>query len=162
MAIGFAQAKVQSQQAFFEGTAYATLNGSPRGRDTINARINEGEAVIPTATNAKYKSSILGIYGQTVPASLLNSVTEAYQNGSLDMSKIQGAKLVGFSNAEKNSIGLVVNSGSRMNEKRIVQAVERVVDAVLSKREVNITERGIEYVATKRMKKRVLNSNKFK
>jgi hypothetical protein len=39
---------------FFEGTDYLTRNGAPAGRDTIPAMLNEGEAIIPTADNAKY------------------------------------------------------------------------------------------------------------
>jgi len=44
----------QRPPGFFEGTDYLTRNGAPSGKDTIPAMLNEGEAVIPTADNAKY------------------------------------------------------------------------------------------------------------
>jgi len=55
-AIGAAQiAIIASQQnPYFEGTAFVERGSNPRGRDTIPARLNEGEAVIPTDANAKY------------------------------------------------------------------------------------------------------------
>jgi len=43
-----------AENPYFEGTAFVERGKNPRGRDTIPARLNEGEAVIPTDANAKY------------------------------------------------------------------------------------------------------------
>lgn len=54
---GFAQAQ-QTLSAepprYFEGTDFVKLGGNKRGKDTIPAMLNEGEAVIPTDANAQY------------------------------------------------------------------------------------------------------------
>jgi tape measure domain-containing protein len=55
--LGAAQlAVIQSQKIpkFKKGTDYVSLNGNPRGEDTIPALLNEGEAIIRTEENAKY------------------------------------------------------------------------------------------------------------
>lgn len=69
---GFVQARQTAQQAFYEGSLYVDDPRAPQGRDTINARLNRGEAVIPTDTNARYKKAIHGIYHERVPAQLAN------------------------------------------------------------------------------------------
>ena len=80
----------QRPTGFFEGTDYLTRNGAPSGKDTIPAMLNEGEAVIPTADNAKYpglaKSWINGdldnyIYRNWVAPAL--SEAEAKKNESM-------------------------------------------------------------------------------
>jgi len=38
--------------AFAEGTEYVKLNGAPKGRDTVLARLDEGERVVPKKQNA--------------------------------------------------------------------------------------------------------------
>lgn len=55
--LGAAQlAVIQSQKIpkFKKGTDYVSLNGNPKGEDTIPALLNEGEAIIRTEENAKY------------------------------------------------------------------------------------------------------------
>jgi chromosome segregation ATPase len=37
--------------AFYEGTDFVKLNGAPKGRDTVIARVNEGERIVPTDLN---------------------------------------------------------------------------------------------------------------
>lgn len=55
-ALGAAQIGIiaAQQNPYFEGTAFVERGKNPRGRDTIPARLNEGEAVIPTDANLKY------------------------------------------------------------------------------------------------------------
>jgi hypothetical protein len=79
---GFLKAKQASEQAFFDGTLYAKRGkGEKAGRDTIKARLNEGEAVIPTATNREYHPAVSAIYNGTVPADALNAFVTDYQTG---------------------------------------------------------------------------------
>ena len=81
MVAGFAAARSASEQAFFDGTTYVTRKANePVGRDTIKARLHEGEAVIPTATNAAYKESVRAIYNKSVPAPALNAFVRNYKN----------------------------------------------------------------------------------
>lgn len=73
LAFGFIAARQQSEQAFFEGTEYVKRGkGEPVGRDTVKARLNEGEAVIPTETNKQYRAAVSAIYNKTIPAKELN------------------------------------------------------------------------------------------
>ena len=81
MVAGFAAARTASEQAFFDGTPYVTRKANePVGRDTVKARLHEGEAVIPTATNAAYKDSVRAIYNKSVPAPALNAFVRNYKN----------------------------------------------------------------------------------
>jgi len=79
---GFLKAKQASEQAFFEGTTNVRrAAGEPVGRDTVRARLNEGEAVIPTATNKAYSPAVKAIYHGTIPAEALNAFVTDYQSG---------------------------------------------------------------------------------
>jgi len=80
---GFLKAKQTAQQAFYEGTMYAErAPHEPRGRDTINARLNEGEAVIPTDTTREYNKSLDAIYHGKIPAKVLNGMVGDYLSGA--------------------------------------------------------------------------------
>jgi len=82
---GFLKAKQASEQAFFDGTLYAKRGkGEPSGRDTIKARLNEGEAVIPTATNRAYHPAVKAIYENAIPADTLNAFVKDYQTGRIN------------------------------------------------------------------------------
>lgn len=65
--------------AFFDGTTYLTGN-APQGRDKHLIRANEGEAIIPTQTNAEYHPAVKAIYHKTIPASVLNDFVGSYPN----------------------------------------------------------------------------------
>lgn len=98
---GFLKAKQASEQAFFDGTLYAKRGkGEKAGRDTIKARINEGEAVIPTATNKAYHPAIEAIYNRAIPAQAINAFVENYGQSISDADKLRqqnaGATLASF------------------------------------------------------------------
>jgi DNA-binding Lrp family transcriptional regulator len=122
---------------FFEGTDYLTRNGAPAGKDTIPAMLNEGEAVIPTADNAKYpglaKSWINGdldnyIYRNWVAPAL--SEAEAKKNESMadNLAKSIAMNIKGGfddyrlyrTNRQGNSLlaQIADNTRPRMNKKR--------------------------------------------
>ena len=102
--VGFVSAKQASSQAFFEGTLYAERAPSePRGRDTINARINEGEAIIPTATNAQYSKAVAAIYNKSVPAAAMNNFVTNYSKLGADSYLRDAAK---FNAAEYRLVGM--------------------------------------------------------
>jgi len=50
------KAKIKAMKGYAEGTEYVERGNSPRGKDTIHARLNEGERVISTEDNKKLGS----------------------------------------------------------------------------------------------------------
>lgn len=73
LAIGFAQARAQAQQAFAGGTDFVTrAKGEPSGTDTVNAKLDEGEAVIQKDMNKKYHPAVKAIRRGKIDAKLLN------------------------------------------------------------------------------------------
>jgi hypothetical protein len=102
--VGFVSAKQASSQAFFEGTLYAERAPSEaRGRDTINARINEGEAIIPTATNAQYSKTVAAIYNKSIPAAAMNDFVTNYGKIGADSYLRDAAK---FNATEYRLVGM--------------------------------------------------------
>ncbi len=67
-----------NQPKLAKGKKYVTRDGHPSGTDTIPAWLNEGEAVIPTATNRAYHPTVAAIYDGTIPAEHMNSFVNAY------------------------------------------------------------------------------------
>lgn len=107
LAFGFVAAKQQAAEAFFDGTTFVERGKNPKGRDTIPAYLNEGEAVIPTATNAMYAPAIQGIYDKAIPAKTLNEFVKNYRKrGDLAMSKLNYS-LIG----DVNSNAILLNGG---------------------------------------------------
>lgn len=66
-------------QQLAEGTTYVERGNNPKGRDTIPAMLNEGEAVIPGATNKKYHPTIRAIYDKSIPAEEMNNFVNSYR-----------------------------------------------------------------------------------
>lgn len=119
---GFLKAKQAASQAFYEGTMYAErAPHEPAGRDTINARLNEGEAVIPTDTTKKYNKSLEAIYYGKIPAADMNKMVGDYLSGakavrSLADNAAQGNKqqfqIVALASAERKTAKAANYSGS--------------------------------------------------
>jgi hypothetical protein len=122
---------------FFEGTDYLTRNGAPAGRDTIPAMLNEGEAVIPTADNAKYpglaKSWINGdldnyIYRNWVAPALQEAEAKKNESMADNLAKSIAMNMKGGfddyrlyrTNRQGNSLlaQIADNTRPRMNKKR--------------------------------------------
>lgn len=80
---GLAQARAAAGNAFYEGVEYLNRGNNPKGRDTIPAMLNEGERVITTDTNAKYWDVLSAVHNNRIPADVLNSFANAYQQGGL-------------------------------------------------------------------------------
>jgi DNA repair exonuclease SbcCD ATPase subunit len=105
---GFIQAKQTAQQAFYEGSLYVDDPRAPQGRDTIQARLNRGEAVIPTDTNARYKKAIHGIYHERVPAQLAN---DFFANNSQWVEAMQAYKQ-GLISPQIQAVPVPVSAGA--------------------------------------------------
>jgi len=127
----------QRPQGFFEGTDYLTRNGAPSGKDTIPAMLNEGEAVIPTADNAKYpglaKSWINGdldnyIYRNWVAPALQEAEAKKNESMADNLAKSIAMNMKGSfddyrlyrTNRQGNSLlaQIADNTRPRMNKKR--------------------------------------------
>lgn len=81
---GFAQARAAAGSAFYEGSEYIDKeNRFPAGRDTVPARLNKGERVITTDTNAKYWDVLTAVHNKKIPADVLNGFANNYLNGGL-------------------------------------------------------------------------------
>ena len=155
---GFAAARTQAEQAFFEGTTYVERNGAPKGRDTIKARLNEGEAVIPTSTNKKYHPAIEAIYNERIPASFLNSIVESYPFSFAKAENI---------GAEANAKGLVL-SGSIATSKAKRSRGEAYLAAIAQNtanqagQQINITEAGLTKTVRGRIEKEQKTRSKMR
>lgn len=68
---------------FFEGTPFVQRGRNKPGRDTIPARVNEGEAIIPTDTNAEYHKAVETIYYKKIPAEVLHKFIDSYSGGAI-------------------------------------------------------------------------------
>ena len=73
LVFGFAKARQEAEQAFFMGSDFVRRGpNEPKGRDTVKARLNEGEAVISTKTNQVYSPTVKAIRRHLIPAEILN------------------------------------------------------------------------------------------
>ena len=81
IAAGIASAAALADNAFFEGTDFVERGKNKPGRDTIPARLNEGEAVISTETNKRYHPAIRAIRREQIPAEVLNDYVMFWQKG---------------------------------------------------------------------------------
>lgn len=82
LAAGFASASALADNAFFEGTDYVGRGNNPKGRDTIPARLNEGEAVLQTDVNRDYHPTVKAVRRREIPADVLNSFIQDWKGGS--------------------------------------------------------------------------------
>lgn len=81
---GFLKAKQASEQAFYGGTTYVKRGkGERAGRDTVKARLDEGEAVITAKKNAAYHPVVEAIHKGLVPADTLNGMVQDYHAGRI-------------------------------------------------------------------------------
>ena len=162
LAFGFAQARAQANQAFYDGTTNVRRGpGEKPGRDTVKAYLNEGEAVIPTSTNKKYKSSVEAIYGNKVDPKLMNDFVKLAQNnpisslqdlagfGSLPPSLI---KVMGAEGISLNSIdmsGLESKLGELGGLRREVRELRAELSS-LPRTTYNFTERGLTKIVQRK------------
>jgi hypothetical protein len=109
---------------FYEGEEEVRGTGRPRGKDTVPAMLTIGERVVPADKNKKYWDTLHAVHMGAIPAEVLNSFVNQYQNFNypeLDLARL--------SNATSNMIGLdsmeVLHKLDLTNEK-----LENVVDAI--------------------------------
>jgi len=75
--VGFAaaqRASAQAVQGFAEGSLYVDDRRAPHGKDTIPAKLDRGEAVIPKAQNKAYHPMVKAIFNKEIPAQTLNKL----------------------------------------------------------------------------------------
>lgn len=81
IAAGVAAAASIADNAFFEGTDFVQRGKNPKGKDTIPARLDEGEAVVSAKTNRKYHPVIKAIRRETIPPEALNGYVDFWRKG---------------------------------------------------------------------------------
>lgn len=140
LVFGFAQASQVAESAFFHGTTFVQRGKNPKGKDTIPARLNEGEAVIPTDTNRKYKSAVEAIYHGTIPASDMAAFVDNYKDwkaGALGGLQLQPLVVpASGGRAERRNLRLLAQIAANTGA-----GSERVVVALRGTDIVKITEK---------------------
>ena len=121
LVFGFSQAQIAAENSFYEGTTYVPLGRNKRGRDTIPAMLHEGEAVIPTNTNAEYKDSVEAIYYKEVPADILNDFAKNWKSKGLTPS-VRGNFVLGVAQSDNTPIlkQIAKNTAQRSEQKVIL------------------------------------------
>ena len=79
---GFIQAKQAAANAYADGSLYVDDSRAPRGKDTIPAWLDRGEAVITKQKNKEYANTVKAIHYGEVPAEYLEKAIQDYKNGS--------------------------------------------------------------------------------
>lgn len=79
---GIAAASSLASNAFYEGTDYVPLGKNKPGRDTVPARLTEGEAVLDREDNKNYHPTVKAIRRHLIPAAVLNDFVANYRGGS--------------------------------------------------------------------------------
>lgn len=79
---GIAAANQLAGNAFWEGTDYVPLGSNRPGRDTVPARLTEGEAVLDREDNRNYHPTVKAIRRHMIPANVLNEFVQSYRGGS--------------------------------------------------------------------------------
>jgi hypothetical protein len=80
---GFASARAAAGNAFYHGVEYLERGNNPKGRDTIPARLHEGERVITAHDNANYWDVLTAVHNRKIPADILNGFALGYQRNGL-------------------------------------------------------------------------------
>lgn len=81
IAAGIAAASSIADSSFYEGTDFVQRGKNPKGRDTVPARLDEGEAIIAAKTNQKYHPIIKAIRREQIPAEVLNDYVDFWRKG---------------------------------------------------------------------------------
>lgn len=79
---GIAAASALAGSAFYDGVDYVPLGNNPKGRDTVPARLHEGEAVIQADKNKAYHPVVKAIRRGEIPAEILNDYVASWKGGS--------------------------------------------------------------------------------
>ena len=82
LAAGFAAASALADNAFYDGIDYVPLGNNKKGRDTIPARLHEGEGVLQADKNKAYAPTFKAMRRGEIPAEILNGFTQDWKGGS--------------------------------------------------------------------------------
>jgi tape measure domain-containing protein len=163
LAAGLAAARAGAENAFFEGTDYVPLGNNKRGRDTIPARLHEGEAVIQADRNVQYAPVVRAIRrGEIAPEVINRFVQQQKRNRNTVGSQID---LEGINNkVGAAQIYEVQQQQDYLNElKAVKQEIQNLAKAVKNKPEtsvkVNTSARGVFEVVTTQNQKHTDSKN---
>lgn len=159
---GFASARAAAGNAFYHGVEYLERGNNPVGRDTIPARLHEGERVITAADNDKYWDVLTGIHNHRIPADILNGFALGYHKnglkGAFDMfsdrinlSRELGGQAV-FVNVGNNNSGLE-------NRLERIEAVLTDLPKYMPRTVVSANANGIFKIVEQRQRRKNYSSN---
>lgn len=142
LVFGFAQAQIAADNAFYDGTLFVPLGNNPKGKDTIPARLHEGEAVIPAKTNKEYHPAIKAIYKGAIPAEAINDFAMNWTNAKKEPLLINVPQV------------MAINSkGNHLTDNRLLEEIAQNT-ASKSETKVLITAQGIAKITTNKQVKR--------
>ena len=82
IAAGIAAASSLADNSFYGGTDFVPLGNNPKGKDTIPARLHEGEGVLQADKNKAYSPTFKAMRRGQIPADVLNGFVESWKGGS--------------------------------------------------------------------------------
>jgi Tape measure protein len=82
IAAGIAAASALADNSFYGGTDFVPLGNNPKGRDTVPARLHEGEGVLQADKNKAYSPTFKAMRRGQIPADVLNGFVESWKGGT--------------------------------------------------------------------------------
>lgn len=168
LAIGFAQARATAQQAFASGTDFVRrAPGEPSGTDTVNARLDEGEAVIQKDKNKAYHSAVKAIRRGTVDPKLMDDFINNPQKYK-DMASASSSGLLSPSlQRQMNAAGVTLNMGGGMSKKDVqalIGEMQKTRQAIgdISVSEWKVSGNDFTKVVTNIQNKKARNNKRFR
>lgn len=155
---GFAQARLAASNAFYEGSEFVDRDMKyGAGRDKVPARLNRGERVITTDTNRKYWDILSAVHNNKIPANVLNSFAEGYQNGGLRnaLSMLSGNEINLQNELGGKSFFVTMNQNNAGLENRL-ERIENVLQDLpkyMPKTTVSANANGIFKIVEQRQKR---------
>jgi hypothetical protein len=162
---GFASARAVAGNAFFHGVEYLERGNNPKGRDTIPARLHEGERVITAADNSKYWDALSAVHNHKIPADVLNGFVNGYQSNGLKGAFDMFSDRVNLSK-ELGSKGIFVNVATDNRElKNELEQIKQVLSELpkyMPKTTVTANANGIFKIVEQRIKRANFSSDRAK
>jgi hypothetical protein len=162
---GFAQARAAAGNAFYHGVEYLERGNNPKGRDTIPARLHEGERVITASDNDKYWDALSAVHNHKIPADILNGFVNGYHNGGLKGAFDMFSDRINLGK-ELGANGIFVNVANNNNELRNeLQEIKQVLSELpkyMPKTTVTANANGIFKIIEQRMKRANFSGDRAK
>lgn len=134
---------------FYQGVESVPLGNNPKGRDTIPARLHEGERVVTARENKEYWHTLTAIHNRTIPADVLNTFVNSYPSvkvPGIDYTRLAGA-------TSQPAVNIYNKTNFEELQQEIAGVRQAVEDLTIS---VKMDEEGFSAAITKSAKKKRL------